>query len=429
MRRRSKNASRARRIALLFAALCGLLGGVALQGRQAASFYLRDGDRVVFYGDSITEQRLYTADIESYVVTRFPSLNVSFTNSGWSGDRATMSGGGPIDVRLRRDVFAYQPTVVSVMLGMNDAGYRAYDPGVFDAFSSAYEFMVDAVRKALPHVRMTLVQPSPFDDVTRPPQFAGGYNAVLIRYGAFVKQLGERENLAVADMNAPVVETLQRAEKADPRMAQEIIPDRVHPSPAGHLVMAAALLRAWDAPSLVASVQIDAAAHRVVRAENAQVTLFDASKGLAWSETDRALPMPLDLDDPVVRLVLRCSDVAATLDQEPLRVTGLQAPEYALTIDGAKVGVYSAQKLAEGVNLALEPTPMEEQAKAANDLTRKHNEVHFARWRLVQVPLEKDRAPEVQAALDGLDRLEAELVKEQRAAAQPKTHRYELTPQ
>jgi len=30
-------------------------------------------DRVVFYGDSITEQRLYTTDIEEYVLTRFPS--------------------------------------------------------------------------------------------------------------------------------------------------------------------------------------------------------------------------------------------------------------------------------------------------------------------------------------------------------------------
>ena len=37
-------------------------------------FYLKDGDRVVFYGDSITEQRLYTTYTETYVVTRFPQL-------------------------------------------------------------------------------------------------------------------------------------------------------------------------------------------------------------------------------------------------------------------------------------------------------------------------------------------------------------------
>lgn len=35
-----------------------------------AGFDLHDGDRVVFYGDSITDQRLYTTFIETYVITR-----------------------------------------------------------------------------------------------------------------------------------------------------------------------------------------------------------------------------------------------------------------------------------------------------------------------------------------------------------------------
>src|SRR5580693_8359167 len=83
-------------------------------------FYLKEGDHVVFYGDSITDQRLYTTFTESYVVTRFPTLNVAFTHSGWGGDRVTGGGGGPIDLRLSRDVFPYHPTVVTIMLGMND---------------------------------------------------------------------------------------------------------------------------------------------------------------------------------------------------------------------------------------------------------------------------------------------------------------------
>jgi hypothetical protein len=39
-------------------------------GRRAA-FALHDGDRVTFYGDSITDQREYTEDVEEYVLTRF----------------------------------------------------------------------------------------------------------------------------------------------------------------------------------------------------------------------------------------------------------------------------------------------------------------------------------------------------------------------
>ena len=105
-------------------------------------FALRDGDRVVFYGDSITDQRLYTTFVETYVVTRFPGMKVSFVHSGWGGDRVTGGGGGPIDRRLTRDVFAYKPTVVTVMLGMNDASYQPFKQPIFDIYARGYQHLV-----------------------------------------------------------------------------------------------------------------------------------------------------------------------------------------------------------------------------------------------------------------------------------------------
>src|SRR6266568_3038691 len=177
--------------ASLVRTLC-LVAFVALHAR-AESFALKDGDRVVFYGDSITDQRLYTTFTETYVVTRFPKLDASFVHSGWGGDRVTGGGGGPIDLRLQRDVFAYKPAVMTVMLGMNDGSYRAFDPHIFDTYASGYQHIVEAVKAALPHIRLTLIQPSPFDDVTRAPNFEGGYNAVLVRYGQFVKELAEKQ--------------------------------------------------------------------------------------------------------------------------------------------------------------------------------------------------------------------------------------------
>src|SRR2546430_5339848 len=98
---------------------------------EQSGFYLKDGDRVVFYGDSITDQRLYTTFVETYLVTRFPARHVRFVHSGWGGDRVTGGGGGPIDRRLSRDVFAYKPTVVTVMLGMNDASYQPFNQKIF----------------------------------------------------------------------------------------------------------------------------------------------------------------------------------------------------------------------------------------------------------------------------------------------------------
>jgi len=75
----------------------------------ADKFYLHPNDTVVFYGDSITEQRLYTMLAELYSVTRYPKLDVRFVHSGWGGDRVTGGGGGPIDLRLERDVLTYHP--------------------------------------------------------------------------------------------------------------------------------------------------------------------------------------------------------------------------------------------------------------------------------------------------------------------------------
>src|SRR6266478_2015368 len=202
-----------------------------------ADFYLKDRDRVVFYGDSITDQRLYTTFTESYVLTRFPRLIVSFVHSGWGGDRVTGGGGGPIDVRLERDVIAYKPTVMTIMLGMNDGSYRAFNPDIFERYSSGFESIVRNVKQALPNIRITAIQPSPYDDVTRPPRFEGGYNAVLVRYGEYLRDLAQREKLTLADLNTGVVAALRTADQKDHELAQQIIPDRIHPAPGGHMLM------------------------------------------------------------------------------------------------------------------------------------------------------------------------------------------------
>src|ERR1700730_5098771 len=178
---------------------------------SAQEFFLKNGDTVVFYGDSITDQRLYTTFAETYVVTRFPELRIKFVHSGWGGDRVSGGGGGPIDMRLRRDVIAYRPTVMTIMLGMNDGRYRAYDEAIFHDYASGYEKIIRDLKTAVPDVRITAIEPSPYDDVTRAPTFEGGYNAVLVRYAQFVKDLAHREHLHLADLNGQVVAMLERA--------------------------------------------------------------------------------------------------------------------------------------------------------------------------------------------------------------------------
>jgi hypothetical protein len=59
---------------LLSLALCPavLASPAPVAHPERTDFELKDGDRVVFYGDSITEQRLYTTYVEQYVLTRYP---------------------------------------------------------------------------------------------------------------------------------------------------------------------------------------------------------------------------------------------------------------------------------------------------------------------------------------------------------------------
>ncbi len=395
----------------------------------AEAFGLHAGDRVVFYGDSITDQRRYTSLVETYVLTRFPQLDVHFVHSGWGGDRVTGGGGGPIDVRLYRDVLPYNPTVVTIMLGMNDGSYRAYDQNIFDTYANGYKHIVEVLRRQLPGVRIVAIRPSPYDDVTRAPLFEGGYNGVLVRYGNFLAELASSQKLELADLNQPLVDALAKAKAADAALAVKLIPDRVHPGEQATLVMAEGLLKSWHAPAIVTEVEIDAARHSDLKQVNTRVSDASYGKSVSWTQLDQALPMPLNRQDPQMALVLKSCDFDEALNREPLRVKGLAAGNYRLEIDGDNIGAFTAAQLAAGIDLAELATPMTRQAAAVHNLTVEHTGVHNARWRQLQVPLQTNETPELLKALQAMDELETQLVKEQRAAAQPHAHRYQIIPE
>src|SRR4051794_40512744 len=100
----------------MFSFLPGVL--IALAAASAPDFALRDGDTVVFMGDSITAARVYSKIIENYTLLRFPDRKVRFINVGQGGD--TAAGGLK---RLERDVFAHKATLLTVAFGVNDIGW------------------------------------------------------------------------------------------------------------------------------------------------------------------------------------------------------------------------------------------------------------------------------------------------------------------
>jgi hypothetical protein len=71
--------------------LCLIVGSSAdLNARDLTTrnLAIKDGDTVVFYGDSITALHLYTRFVEEFALTRYPTLRVRFVNAGVPGDAA-----------------------------------------------------------------------------------------------------------------------------------------------------------------------------------------------------------------------------------------------------------------------------------------------------------------------------------------------------
>jgi hypothetical protein len=288
------------------------------------------------------------------------------------------------------------------------------------------------VRHAIPSLRITAIEPSPFDDVTRPFTLQpDGYNAVLVKYGQWLHRYAPEAHLDIADLNTGVVTMLRKANAADPALAQKILPDRVHPSLSGHLIMAEQLLKAWGARPIVSSVTVDAVKGKVTESAYAHIAAMHAGAPLSWTETDDSLPLPfapmLAMDrDHTLALAIHSSDVTDALNQQILRVDGLTSGRYILTIDGAPVGTWSSAELARGLNLAVLDTPMARQAMDVRDLTVKRIDIHQQRWRALQVPLKDLNMEHLAEALKVLDSVETELIAHQRAAAQPRPHDFQL---
>jgi lysophospholipase L1-like esterase len=430
-----------------------------------APFYLQSGDRVCFYGDSITEQRYYGIDVETYVRTRFPDLHVKFVNSGVGGDCVTGGWAGGIDKRLERDVYPFKPNVVTIMLGMNDAKYRPFDQHIFDVYTNGYERIIDELQQHLPGVRIVLIQPTPYDDVSFPPKFPGGYNAVLLRYAAFVRQLAAEHHLMCVDFMTPMLDVLNKVETQDPKLAHDVIPGRIHPSAVGELIMAQALLKAWNAPAVVTSVTIDAAGKEAVQADNTTVSDFGKnSDAISWTQRDHVLPFPIlglhenwwqfppvvsffkwpptltfynppprpewDYTNAAAKMIVDDSGFYGDLDQEPLVVRGLPSGDYELKINNQSVGKFSAAQLEQGINLAEYRTPMLLQAYHILDLVYKQVQWRFYAWRAIQLQLALDNDPVVQRAakklIAALYAQKDNIEDQQYAASQPKPAHYEL---
>lgn len=336
---------------------------------DAQQFALKDGDTVVFYGDSITAQRFYTREVEEFVLTRYPSLHVRFFNAGVPGDTAAGGYAGNMADRVERDVAPYQPSMITVMLGMNDGGWGYGSPDQIDSdFQTRYRALLGALRQAAPSATLTLISATPYDEITHGTEFPG-YSRMVDRLALDIPQIAAQEQSAgrppvlLADFHRPLVDALERARERNPQLAPLLIPDRIHPGETGHWIMAAALMSAWHVNPLVSSIALDAERATVISSDRTTITQLKPSQGgIEWTQLDEAFPLPLDFNDAMTPLLLQISNVA-DLDRQMLRVESLSSGQYELLIDGKRISTFSSDDLKRGLNLALLKTPMLDQAR------------------------------------------------------------------
>ncbi|MFD2146050.1 GDSL-type esterase/lipase family protein [Mucilaginibacter antarcticus] len=100
---------------LLFLLGCSIT--VFAQTQNIAPF--KQGDRIVFTGNSITDGGHYHSYIWLYYLTHYPERNISIFNAGIGGDVAQQ-----MYERLDTDIFGHQPNIVTLTFGMNDTGYQ-----------------------------------------------------------------------------------------------------------------------------------------------------------------------------------------------------------------------------------------------------------------------------------------------------------------
>jgi lysophospholipase L1-like esterase len=195
---------------------------------------------VLFQGDSITDAgRAYCAADDlgmgypmltaAWFSALHPEKQVRFVNRGVSGNRAK-----DLRARWKSDCLDLRPSWVSILIGINDTWrrYDSQDPTTTGEFEAAYRAILDQTRRALP-ARLILCEP--FLLPVPPDRLA--WREDLDPKIAVVRQLAREFKALLVPLDGIFA---QASTRRDPAFWT---PDGVHPSAAGHALIAQAWLR------------------------------------------------------------------------------------------------------------------------------------------------------------------------------------------
>ena len=411
--------------AMLRASLFALLVLVPMSLTSAANFALRDGDTVVFLGDSITAARSYGKMVENYTLLRFPQRKVRFVNAGIGGD--TAAGGLK---RIERDVFAHKATVLIVAFGTNDIGWGVYaDDEHKQTYLNAVKGIVSECRRRDVRVYICSAAVTGAD----PEKSEESFLQKMCDEGmALSKSLGGDAidvQRTMREIQKRVVQSNANIKDSSKHNTMHLA-DGTHLNELGQFAMAYAILKGLNAPAEVSSATLDAAEGKVLAATGCSVTeVTRADNRLEFTRLDEGLPFNYGI---FFALHFRFVPAPAELNQYLLTVKHLPEGRYDLTVDGRGVGTFTAKHFADGLNIAShtangwEPGgPWNTQANVLMQLTNARHELAtaglLANLHTKQGDLADQLARQSVSANEQLELL-------QRSVAQPRPYRFVIEP-
>ncbi|HSI63460.1 MAG TPA: SGNH/GDSL hydrolase family protein [Candidatus Saccharimonadia bacterium] len=341
-----------------------------------AGLGLKDGDRFIFIGDSITHACLYTQYVENYFYTRYPGMRLHFRNAGVSGDRAQ-------DVlnRFDEDIASFKPTVATVLLGMNDGGYKDFDKATFDTYAKGMNELLDKL-KAI-NCRVIVMSPTMFDHqawdvrIKEKPEYAKGrvvtgYNAVLAYYGKWLQETAWQRNLQFVDLFGPLNTFTVQQRRIDP--AFTLIQDAIHPGPDGNFIMAYSLVKQTGeaGPILSAGVRLVGGQWQPLNPNVVTEVKGNPGRSVSYTVKPKALPWVQQSEAP---LGVKLTRAGHTASQESHIASGLISGRYDLHINGKFVGTWDEHALSVHAEIEEDPdSPTYQQALKIVALNKKRND-------------------------------------------------------
>ena len=198
-----------------------------------AAFMPQKKRKVIFFGDSITQQGVepggYITRIDSMCKFENKSSQFEFIGSGVGGNKVY-----DLYLRLDDDVLAKNPDIVVIYIGVNDVWHKASfgtgtDPDKFEKF-------YDAILKKLKekNIAAMLCTPAVIGERT---DFSNQQDGDMNRYSDIIRGIAKKNNLPLVDLRQKFLD-YNKQRNPDNKESGILTRDRVHLNVSGNQLVA-----------------------------------------------------------------------------------------------------------------------------------------------------------------------------------------------